>query len=428
MVPGTLITINSQSQQQPSQFQRLAQTSLPFLSLYKPLSQPIAIASGSIRTLLSAGELVESIRQGNAQAIPLNIANTCLSTLSVAGTVFAHPIGMLLSSGQDSVRELLALARHVQDGKNTEAMESCGHLVNNILFTTMLLGGGSQLAAAYFGTQALTALYHSIAEFKQGNYIEGSGHALMALLRSYELGSQMQPLLQERNDQENFQEKITPKDESIVPAHPQGENPQILPILEPEKTQDESIAPAQPHEEVAHILPVLAPEETQDESIAPAQPQEEVAHILPVLAPEETQAIPNKNCSYDIIPDTAQYKGCDYTNAIRVERGISLDQAFEIANNDPEIDYFVHIKGWGIVLEIPPYVKFDPSKDPLNLVTDQSYRYGYDFEELNKYYFKELNVNYCRIFSRGDTVFFKSEGRWLGTAPGMADTYIKNKT
>jgi hypothetical protein len=114
-------------------------------------------------------------------------------------------------------------------------------------------------------------------------------------------------------------------------------------------------------------------------------------------------------------PNTAQYKGSDYTNAVRVERGISLKQAFEIAKSDPNIDYFVYVKGGAMVLEIPPEVTFDPMKDPLHLVTYNHYVYdagGTDFGA-------------CRIFRHGDVVFFKKEGMWLGSAPGLADTYFK---
>ncbi len=115
--------------------------------------------------------------------------------------------------------------------------------------------------------------------------------------------------------------------------------------------------------------------------------------------------------------DAAQYKGSDYTNAVRVERGISLEEAFEIAKNDSNIDYFFYTKGWSMVLEFPPDVVFDSAKDPLRLVTRN--RYIYDAGGLGE--------GYCRIFHHGDVVFFKEEGMWLGTAPGLADVYTKVK-
>lgn len=114
-------------------------------------------------------------------------------------------------------------------------------------------------------------------------------------------------------------------------------------------------------------------------------------------------------------PNLAQYKGSDYSNAVRVERKISLEKAFEIAKNDPEIDYFVYTKGLSMVLEIPPEVDFDPSNDPLGLVKSLEFRYDNG----------DYGKGYCRIFHSGDVVFFKNEGKWLGSAPGLADVYTK---
>ena len=113
--------------------------------------------------------------------------------------------------------------------------------------------------------------------------------------------------------------------------------------------------------------------------------------------------------------NAAQYKGSDYSNAVAVERDISLERAFEIARANPEIDYFFYTKGYMMVLEIPPDVRFDPKKDPLHLVTHTNFRYDSG----------QYATGYCRIFCQGDAVFFRNEGKWLGSATGLADVYIK---
>ncbi|MGB7978144.1 MAG: hypothetical protein WCF19_03160 [Chlamydiales bacterium] len=118
---------------------------------------------------------------------------------------------------------------------------------------------------------------------------------------------------------------------------------------------------------------------------------------------------------FKLEPNTAQYKGSDYTNAVRVERGITLERAFEIAKEDPSIGYFVYVKGFQMVLEVPGDVVFDPAKDPLGLVTVNEYQYDAG----------GTGSGPCRIFHQGDVVFFKNEGKWLGSAPGLADTYFK---
>lgn len=117
----------------------------------------------------------------------------------------------------------------------------------------------------------------------------------------------------------------------------------------------------------------------------------------------------NKIDPFDIQYNAAQYKGSDYSNVVLVRRNISLEEAKEIALNDPEIDYFVYMRGGRMVLEIPPEAHFDPNNDPFGLV---SYWPG---------------LGYCRVFQYHDAVFFKNEGKWLGSAPGFADVYSKKQ-
>lgn len=124
-----------------------------------------------------------------------------------------------------------------------------------------------------------------------------------------------------------------------------------------------------------------------------------------------------ENHHFHCQPDVAQYKGSDYTNVVDVARNISLEQAFRIAESNPDIDYFVYVKGGQMVLEIPPNVHFDPAQDPMHLVSDISFRFDCGMPAQGK----------CRVFRNGDTVFFKKEGMWLGSAPGLADAYFKEE-
>jgi hypothetical protein len=137
--------------------------------------------------------------------------------------------------------------------------------------------------------------------------------------------------------------------------------------------------------------------------------------LIVAFAMQMTALKANEGDTFILRRDLAQYKGSDYSNVVRVERGITLEKAFEIANSDPEIDYFVYLKGGQMVLEIPANVPFDPKSDPFGLVRKIDFRYD----------FGNRGHGYCRVFSHGDTVFFKNEGMWLGSAPGLADTYLK---
>jgi len=88
------------------------------------------------------------------------------------------------------------------------------------------------------------------------------------------------------------------------------------------------------------------------------------------------------------IPNVAQYKMADWSQAVGIAKGISLREAYHIAESNPEITFFFHTKGGQMVLE-----KEDGS---------------------------------FRVFHHGDTVFFSGEPSW-GSATGLSDGYIKNR-
>ena len=122
----------------------------------------------------------------------------------------------------------------------------------------------------------------------------------------------------------------------------------------------------------------------------------------------------NAYADFEIKENTAQYKNADYSTAIRVERGITIEKALEIAEQDPRIDYFFYLKGGCMVLEMEGASLC--SNDPLGLITRENYIYDDG----------SSGSGLCRIFRRGDAVFFHDiDTLWLGTAPGLADTYVR---
>lgn len=92
------------------------------------------------------------------------------------------------------------------------------------------------------------------------------------------------------------------------------------------------------------------------------------------------------NATFQKVADVAQYKNADWSKVVGIVRGITVDEALAIAKSNPQITYFVHTKGYQMVLE----------------KTDGNYR----------------------SFRNGDTVFFSGTPHF-GTAPGLADAYVK---
>jgi hypothetical protein len=89
---------------------------------------------------------------------------------------------------------------------------------------------------------------------------------------------------------------------------------------------------------------------------------------------------------YNKIADVAQYGAGDWSQVVGIAKNISLREAKEIADNDPNITFFFYTKGYQMVLG----------------TNDGNYR----------------------VFHHGDTVFFSGQP-WWGSAPDLADGYIK---
>ncbi len=111
-------------------------------------------------------------------------------------------------------------------------------------------------------------------------------------------------------------------------------------------------------------------------------PVRDVTHEIPVINTAETRGFVK-------IDDVCQYKNADWSQVVGVAKGVSLEEAYLIAQSKPEIHYFFYVKSKNLTLE-----------------TEAG-----DF----------------RSFHRGDAVFFAGEPTWGGSA-GHADGYVKCKS
>lgn len=78
--------------------------------------------------------------------------------------------------------------------------------------------------------------------------------------------------------------------------------------------------------------------------------------------------------------DVAQYSGADWKNEVRRDKALTIDQAKAIAAANPNITYFVIVKGM------------------------------------------QMSLGDKGVFRTGDVVFFSGKP-WYGSAAGLADAY-----
>ncbi len=117
-----------------------------------------------------------------------------ISVIALAGTAFGHPLGMLISTANDLIIELSQLTHHLNTGDHQKAVETLCNIMNNIFYLALFLQGGPGFSLASLAIQILMGLYHSHAEFRDGKYIECSGHLLMAVIRGKQMTHQISAL------------------------------------------------------------------------------------------------------------------------------------------------------------------------------------------------------------------------------------------
>lgn len=162
-----------------NQCKRVALVALPFISLYKPAGFALSLGAGSLR-LFSHTSLILHSSMAN---LPYHLLHLTISSASVAATLLAHPLGMLLATGQDLLLNTSSVAQSLYHAQYTDAFTNSAHLLNNALYMSLLLSGGLKLAIASLSMQVLLGLYHSQQEFQKGHWLEGCGHLGMATIR-----------------------------------------------------------------------------------------------------------------------------------------------------------------------------------------------------------------------------------------------------
>lgn len=210
---------------------RVTKVALPFLTLYRPLGQPLSIILGSTRVINSVAQMIQAMQSKDSTAIGRSLLETGIATTALACSIFAHPLGMLVTTSHDMIVNVVDLTSAIQDKDYKRAAEMGMQLVNNALYLSYVCAGTLELSIASIGFQIFLGLYTSCNEFRSGNYLEGCGHLLMAGVRGNQMVQQVQVFqLQKKFEkmvQEVREEKAAkaPVDEKNVKTLLLKENP-----------------------------------------------------------------------------------------------------------------------------------------------------------------------------------------------------------
>lgn len=180
------------------QVARVAKVALPYLSLYQPISQPLTLAMGAVRSLNSAHSLVAAIQSGERLAILRAVVELAVAVASVAGTIFAHPLGMVISTTHDLVLAIAGLVNAVRSGDREAILHASLQVASSALYLALMGFGGMHLMIASTAMQIAIGVVQSRHEWARGNYLEALGQLGMVVIRGKQLVGQVQAALMMR--------------------------------------------------------------------------------------------------------------------------------------------------------------------------------------------------------------------------------------
>lgn len=192
----------------PSLASRTVKTALPFIALYQPFGKALAGGLGTMRVITTLGECFDA---KDYQKLTWAMFNTCLAIGSVAGTIFLHPIGMLITTLSDIGMNAHHVYGAIQRGELFEAGKQTMRIANNSFYLAMLMTGSAQLQLASLAIQVLVEGSSSYEEFSNDHWLEAVGHLGMTAIRMNQSYQQF-GILQKKWEAENLtQKKPTPK-------------------------------------------------------------------------------------------------------------------------------------------------------------------------------------------------------------------------
>lgn len=163
-----------------SQALRVAKVALPFVALYRPFGSTLACGLSVARTVTT---LRECFAAEDFQKLSWALFNTCLAVGSVAGTIFFHPLGMLITTLNDIGINIYHVYSAVSQGEMYKAGKQTMRIANNTFYLSVLILGSIELQLASLVLQVLVEGSESYEEFNKGNILEMIGHLGMCMVR-----------------------------------------------------------------------------------------------------------------------------------------------------------------------------------------------------------------------------------------------------
>ncbi|MDR3623888.1 MAG: hypothetical protein P4L16_01970 [Chlamydiales bacterium] len=166
---------------------RITQVALPFISLYGHAGKVLGVGSSALRAITATNDLYfnPSLK---------GLANLSFSVVAIAGSVFLHPVGIVITSLHDLGLNFYGIYQAVQTRDILEITKQTTQVANNTLYLFTTVFASIELQIASLTVQVIVSGVSSISEFKKGNWLEGFATLAMGAIRIHQTVGQVELL------------------------------------------------------------------------------------------------------------------------------------------------------------------------------------------------------------------------------------------
>jgi len=165
--------------------QRVARISIPFFAFYGPTALASSVLLSSLKCYQIVQEMDSAYENGEWKKLSYHSLEMGMTLASLAASIYAPRLGILMTHGGKVALEVARLTHGIWklDLSKIATSSLCATYQIVYLASTSTLLGTTELLALSLLSKAVTELYESRQEFKEGRYLEGLANLTLAALR-----------------------------------------------------------------------------------------------------------------------------------------------------------------------------------------------------------------------------------------------------
>ena len=160
---------------------------LPFIALHKPFGRGITLIVDTSRSVYSLGQLISNKNSKE-------LIKTAITILALIGTIFAHPMGLFISTLSDLGYDISQMINLLLKNQGEKALLTILSMFQHSLYLGTLMTGSLEIVIVSLFINMIFELSRSKNEFSKGNFIETASHLLMSMVRFTQAASFMEKM------------------------------------------------------------------------------------------------------------------------------------------------------------------------------------------------------------------------------------------